>query len=537
VPGGRLYKTGDLGRWLADGSVEYLGRNDFQVKIRGFRIELGEIEARLASADGVGEVVVIAREDAPGDRRLVAYYTAAGTAPDARALREHAARGLPDYMVPAAYVPLAALPLTPNGKLDRKALPVPEADAFGASAYEAPEGAIEPVLAALWAELLRVDRVGRRDSFFALGGHSLLAVRLVSRVRKALGVELALSDVFGRPELTDMAEAIGRAARARLHAIPVADRGKPQPVSLAQQRLWFLSQDPATSAAYHISGAARLRGPLDRDALCRALQRIVERHEALRTCFREIAGEPMQIVQDASLAIAEHDLGVGPDDLVALCVDRGFDMLVAILATLKAGGAYVPLDPAYASDRLAATLHDCRPKRVLLDAVGARGAGGVRSRRGAGDRPRHRRRRVGQRTRRGHRRHPHRRGPEPPGLRHLHLRIHRTAQGGHGRARAGRAAVRRDRCVVPRPRPRRVDAVPLVRLRLLGVGDLGRAAVRRAAGHRPDCGRPLAARHGRAGLRPRRDGAQPDAERVPAVHGRRGPGRPREPPALHHLRR
>ena len=181
VAGARMYKTGDVGRWLADGTAEYLGRNDDQVKVRGYRIELGEIETRLREAAGVGEVVVMAREDQPGDKRLVAYYTGE-TEPES--LRGYARGGLPEYMVPAAYVRLERLPLTANGKIDRKALPAPEGDAYGRREYEAPRGDIEEVLARIWGELLGVERVGRNDNFFELGGHSLLVVTLVERMRR-----------------------------------------------------------------------------------------------------------------------------------------------------------------------------------------------------------------------------------------------------------------------------------------------------------------------------------------------------------------
>ncbi|HEX8431133.1 MAG TPA: amino acid adenylation domain-containing protein, partial [Longimicrobium sp.] len=175
---GRMYRTGDLGRWLPDGTLEYLGRNDHQVKIRGFRIELGEIQARLAEHEGVRDAVVLAREDAPGDRRLVAWYVAAdGVEPEA--LRARLAAKLPEYMVPAAYVRVDRLPLTPNGKLDTRALPAPEGGAYAARPYEAPNGETETLLAAIWAELLGVERVGRLDNFFELGGHSLLAVTLI----------------------------------------------------------------------------------------------------------------------------------------------------------------------------------------------------------------------------------------------------------------------------------------------------------------------------------------------------------------------
>ena len=214
--GARMYKTGDLGRWFPDGNIEFMGRNDFQVKIRGFRIELGEIEARLAEHPAVREAVVIAREDTPGDKRLVAYYTTSlpgdpeqdtvcAEQPSAEQLRSHVSASLPEYMVPAAYVSLVSLPLTANGKLDRRALPAPDADAYSVRGYEPPEGEVEAKLAAIWAEVLKLDKVGRRDNFFALGGHSLLAVRLVTRLRQELGVDVELRELFAHPELTSLA--------------------------------------------------------------------------------------------------------------------------------------------------------------------------------------------------------------------------------------------------------------------------------------------------------------------------------------------
>jgi hypothetical protein len=188
-------------------ALEYLGRIDFQVKVRGYRIEPGEIEARLAEHPGVRQAVVLAREDTPGDRRLVAYVVGDETA-SAEALRAHLGKTLPAYMVPAAYVRLEQLPLTPNGKVDRKALPAPEDDAYATREYEAPVGKVEESLAEIWAELLGVERVGRGDDFFALGGHSLLAVQMISRVRQVIEVELALGAVFESPVLSALAERI-----------------------------------------------------------------------------------------------------------------------------------------------------------------------------------------------------------------------------------------------------------------------------------------------------------------------------------------
>ncbi|MDU8422072.1 amino acid adenylation domain-containing protein, partial [Pseudomonas syringae] len=209
-PAASMYRTGDLGRYLPDGNIEYLGRNDDQVKIRGFRIELGEIDARLAKHPAVHEAVVTAREDVPGDKRLVAYYTLAtgNTVVDIDNLRRHLQEKLPEYMVPAIYVRLEAMPLTPNGKLDRKALPAPDADALISRGYEAPQGETETQIAAIWQELLGVARIGRHDNFFELGGHSLLAVSLIGRMRQ-LGLSTDIRVLFSQPTLSALAAAVG----------------------------------------------------------------------------------------------------------------------------------------------------------------------------------------------------------------------------------------------------------------------------------------------------------------------------------------
>ncbi|HEU0077947.1 MAG TPA: amino acid adenylation domain-containing protein, partial [Longimicrobiaceae bacterium] len=211
--GARLYRTGDLGRWRADGTLEFLGRSDHQVKVRGYRIEPGEIEARLREHGGVREAVVLAREDAPGEKRLVAYYVAAEPV-EAEALRSYLGERLPEYMIPAAYVRLEVLPLTSNGKLDRGALPVPEGEVYARRGYEAPAGEVEEGLAEIWTELLGVERVGRHDHFFELGGHSLLAVQVVSRVRHVLGIDAAVADLFVRPVLADFARGLESSVRA-----------------------------------------------------------------------------------------------------------------------------------------------------------------------------------------------------------------------------------------------------------------------------------------------------------------------------------
>ncbi|WP_186122563.1 amino acid adenylation domain-containing protein [Burkholderia gladioli] len=311
----RMYRTGDLARYLPDGNIEYLGRNDGQVKIRGFRVEPGEIEAKLGAC-GLRDAVVIVREDVPGDKRLVVYHTDAAC--DVEAVREHLRRSLPEYMVPAAYVALAALPLTANGKLDRRALPAPDAAAFGQQAYEAPQGELEATLAALWSELLGVDRVGRQDNFFALGGHSLLAVRVIGRLRERFGEAATLKTLFEAPSLAAFAQRLALAGPARTGAsgdggtarfAPAAsaarrEAGAAFPLSYVQERLWLIQQRDG-GRAYNMNGALVLDGPLSMAALQAAFDGLVARHETLRTRFEIAAGSdtPSQFV-DAPRAVA-----------------------------------------------------------------------------------------------------------------------------------------------------------------------------------------------------------------------------------------
>ena len=318
-------------RWSFWGGVDY------QVKIRGYRIELGEIETRLAEHEAVREAVVVAREDTPGDKRLVAYYTAVEQAEDgvgAEALRTHLLARLPEYMAPAAYVRLEKLPLTPNGKVDRKALPAPEGDAYGACSYEEPVGETETLLAGIWAELLKLERVGRHDNFFELGGHSLLAVRVMARLRQALGVEVGINQLFAHPSLAGLAQSLGNAARADLPELRPMERPDRLPLSFAQQRLWFLAQMPGVSQAYHIPIGLRLRGELDLPALRRALDCILERHEALRTTFVVVDGEPAQRIaspEESRFLLPEYDLRRRRDAAAEL--DR-----------LMGGGSRAPFD-------------------------------------------------------------------------------------------------------------------------------------------------------------------------------------------------
>ncbi|MBD2796682.1 amino acid adenylation domain-containing protein [Xenorhabdus sp. 18] len=311
LPQARMYKTGDLGRWRPDGNIEYLGRNDFQVKIRGFRIELGEIEAQLLQCRGVREAVVLACENGSdkngsGQKQLVAYLLPqAGMKPEPAELRRQLAQHLAEYMLPGAFVTLEAFPLTPNGKLDRQALPAPDQSAIATRGYEAPIGHIEMALAGIWQELLKIEKVGRHDHFFELGGHSLLAVQLTARIRRKLARELSLPQLFAHPVLTDLAAVLTASpmitqTRVTQTQIPAADRRQPLPLSFAQQRLWFLARlNPAASLAYHIPAVLHLRGPLDHSAFTAALDRLVTRHESLRTRFVLVDEQPYQHIDAA----------------------------------------------------------------------------------------------------------------------------------------------------------------------------------------------------------------------------------------------
>ncbi len=300
-PGERLYRTGDLVRQRPEGEIEFLGRLDHQVKLRGFRIEPGEIEAALVRHPAVREAVVLAREDRPGDRRLVAYVVAEGQATAAGVLRAWLGDRLPAYLVPSEVVPLAALPLTANGKVDRRALPAPAREREEVTA--APRTPVEELLAGIFADVLGVREVGAGDDFFALGGHSLLATRLLARVREALGAEVALRDLFEAPTVEAFAMRVeaAREVEGDEPAPPTpGPRGGDAPLSFAQQRLWFLDQLAPGSPLYNVAFALRADGPLSPAVLAAALAAVAGRHEALRTVFPEREGEPRQIVLPAS---------------------------------------------------------------------------------------------------------------------------------------------------------------------------------------------------------------------------------------------
>jgi amino acid adenylation domain-containing protein len=319
--GERMYRTGDVCRWRTDGHLEFFERMDHQVKIRGQRVELGEIEGVLSEHEGVGQAVVVVREEPGGDKRLVGYVVArAQETVTGKELQGYLKSKLPEYMVPSAIVMMEEMPLTPNGKVDRKVLPEPEYGGGregGGEERGKARSAEEEIVSGIFAEVLKVREVGRGESFFELGGHSLLATQVVSRVRSVFGVELGLRVLFEGPTVEELAEAIAEARQGkeggkREEEIPlerVERRGGELPLSYAQQRLWFLDQLEPGSVAYNIPFGVRLKGELKREALVRSVNEIVRRHEVLRTTFGMRDGQAYQVIaEEMELKIEEMDL-------------------------------------------------------------------------------------------------------------------------------------------------------------------------------------------------------------------------------------
>ncbi|MFF3372655.1 amino acid adenylation domain-containing protein [Streptomyces sp. NPDC002680] len=328
--GSRMYRTGDLVRWLPDGELDYLDRADDQVQLRGIRIELGEISAALTAMPLVEQAAVVMREDAAGERRLVAYVVAsgAGSGTDTGVLRDRLARELPDYMVPSAVVALDSLPLTAHGKLDRAALPDPD---LGAGARgRAPRTPVEEILCGLFADILGREQVHADDDFFEIGGHSLLATRLVSRVRGVLGAELPIRALFEARTPAALAARVEQADRARPPLAP-APAGTERPLSFTQQRQWFLNRREGTAdGSYNSVLAFRLTGQLDTDALRVALRDVAGRHEVLRTVMPDTDGVPsLRVLDTVAGAPAVKVVSVPAAEVteaVAAEADRGFDL-------------------------------------------------------------------------------------------------------------------------------------------------------------------------------------------------------------------
>ena len=337
--GERLYRTGDQVRWRPDGQLEFLGRTDHQVKLRGYRIELGEIERAIESHAAVAQAIVMIREDQPGMQQLVAYVVndaAARSAPQVSELREHVTKSLPAYMVPVAFVLLGAIPLMPNGKLDRSALPAPDQSDVASRSYEPPQGETEQRVAAIFEEVLKLERVGRWDSFFELGGHSLLAVQLISRIQRGLDRQFRLMDLFTYPTVQQIAQVLdqAQAPQTKLPSMQQPTLRKQAPLSFAQQRLWFLNQFEGVGATYNIPLGQILTGRLDHAAVRQALDHLLWRHEALRTTFPTVSEAPVQSIaaaSDSRFQLDEEDLRASTDpQAVSRCIEAeasaGFDL-------------------------------------------------------------------------------------------------------------------------------------------------------------------------------------------------------------------
>ncbi len=315
----KLYKTGDLARYLPDGNIEYLGRIDNQVKIRGFRIELGEIEALLAQHSNVRAVVVIAREDIPGDKRLVAYLTTNEAKTTISDLRFFLKTKLPEYMIPAAFVFLESIPLTPNGKVNRRALPLPDTSSFPReSSFVAPRDSVELQLAQIWSEVLGISPIGINENFIELGGHSLLATKIIGLVGDRFQVELSLNSLFKYPTVAELAKIVTQVAQEERSnpwpSLEPISREQTIPLSFGQEQLWFLSQLAPSEPIYNETFTIYFGGDINIQALSKSLTELIRRHEILRTTFRVVNGQPVQEIHPPSaLTLPVVDLRFLPE--------------------------------------------------------------------------------------------------------------------------------------------------------------------------------------------------------------------------------
>jgi natural product biosynthesis luciferase-like monooxygenase protein/amino acid adenylation domain-containing protein len=326
---GRLYKTGDLARYLPDGNIEFLGRLDRQVKIRGFRIELSEIEAHLSQHPQIQETTVITREDPSGNQRLIAYLVSKDNTLTTSELRQFLKNRLPDYMVPNIFVMLDVMPLTPNGKIDHRSLPSPEQDLIEENNFVAPRTPTEQQIADIFAAVLKIEQVGIYNNFFELGGHSLLATQIISRFRETFQIELPLETIFKSPNVADLDVIIQEwlnnnsgtdsPLNQPLPPVVALPRDSSLPLSWGQERLWFLDQLEGSRAAYNIPMAIQLQGDLNIQALERAFQEIVHRHEILRTHFATVDGQPIQVIATASnFGLIQDSLKISSGDKLAI---------------------------------------------------------------------------------------------------------------------------------------------------------------------------------------------------------------------------
>ncbi|MBG9480520.1 non-ribosomal peptide synthetase, partial [Lysinibacillus sphaericus] len=320
---GRLYRSGDLARWLPDGNIEYLGRIDEQVKVRGFRIELGEIESRIREIEGIQNSVVIAKADQNGDQALHAYYT--GESISVSELREHLAGVLPEYMIPSYIMEIDSIPVTRNGKLDKKALP--EIEVKATREYTAPSNETEETICKIFGEILAVENVGVKDSFFELGGHSLRATRLVNKIESETGYRIAIKDVFSHPTPEKLSQIVLESETEEYIPIPRAEEKEYYAMSSAQKRTYLIQQMYPEGTMYNMRQALKLTGEVSVEDLRRALQEIVERHEILRTEFLMVNGETVQkVLETAEVPFEYEEASNRTDEEEMKLFVRAFDL-------------------------------------------------------------------------------------------------------------------------------------------------------------------------------------------------------------------
>ncbi|MCY9289365.1 lichenysin non-ribosomal peptide synthetase LicA [Bacillus haynesii] len=337
VPGGLMYRTGDAARWLPDGTVDFIGRKDDQVKIRGYRIELGEIESVLQGAPAVGKAVVLTRHATGGSLEVCAYVVPKqGEKIHLQVLREHLSKHLPDYMIPSCFVELDEIPLTASGKVDRKALLRHEVSVSGTAEYAAPRNEYEEKMVGIWQEVLGAEQVGIHDQFFDLGGHSLKAMTMLAKIHKAFGVEVPLQILFEKPTVAALSDFVSEAEKDGFTVIEPAPESDDYPLSLAQQRIYIVSQLEGAGVGYNMPAAAMLEGTLDLQRLEAAFQKLIDRHEALRTSFTVVNGEPRQIIhQTVQFRIEKVEAEDKPVEQMAKSFVRRFDLAKAPL--MRAG--------------------------------------------------------------------------------------------------------------------------------------------------------------------------------------------------------
>ncbi|WP_259418057.1 non-ribosomal peptide synthetase [Bacillus toyonensis] len=339
ILGERMYRTGDLVRMLPDGNIEFLGRIDHQVKIRGFRIELGEIESQLLKYKEVKEAVVIAREDNNNHQYLCAYFTSETSEDETRVqeIRKFLAKELPEYMIPAFFVQLDKLPLTTNGKVDRKALPSPDGSSVaGVVEYEAPRNTVEEKLVSIWQDILDIENIGIQHNFFEIGGHSLKATTMASRIHKELMVEIPLRQIFQTPTIKGIGEFIDSTKESVYASIKKVEEQDYYPLSSAQRRLYILNKIEGSGVSYNMPFAMKIKGDLDVHQLEKAFHKLIERHEALRTSFVMVDGEPVQkIEKDIAFQVTYREMGTDKLDDIINGFVKPFDLKKAPLLRVE----------------------------------------------------------------------------------------------------------------------------------------------------------------------------------------------------------